>query len=188
MGEAHQRKKEPEQVRNALLECAARMTAEQGLAHVSLEAVARAAGVTKGGLLHHFPNKNALIEAMFEKMVTELDQLIDEYMDRDEMAFGRFTRAYVEAAFSDVSPDPADPWEALCMSSIIEPELQKRWSDWMVSRLKRHEATDNDPMLEIVRMAADGALFAFLTKAHNSEFIFDAPGLRARLLALTRQP
>jgi AcrR family transcriptional regulator len=187
MGEAHQRKKEPEQVRNALLDCAAKMTAEHGLANVTLEAVARAAGVTKGALFHHFPNKKVLIEAMFEKMVSQLDQLIDGYMADDEMEYGRFSRAYVEVAISDVSLDPLDPWASLCMSSMSEPELQKKWAEWMVHRLKVHKSTDNDPMLEIVRLAADGAWLAFMMQAHNSELTLDVPGLRARLIALTRK-
>lgn len=35
-----------------------------GIAALSLNAVAREAGVSKGGLLHHFPNKQALIFAL----------------------------------------------------------------------------------------------------------------------------
>lgn len=45
--------------------CAAVTVAlEDGFGHVTMEAVARRAGVSKGGLLYHFPNKTRLIEGM----------------------------------------------------------------------------------------------------------------------------
>jgi AcrR family transcriptional regulator len=35
-----------------------------GLAHLAIEAVAREAGFSKGGVLYHFPTKESLIEGM----------------------------------------------------------------------------------------------------------------------------
>ncbi|MGO7697024.1 TetR/AcrR family transcriptional regulator, partial [Rhizobium leguminosarum] len=55
------RKKQPDVVRQALLDCATKLALEHGLAAVSFQAVASAAGVTKGGLFHHFPYKRLLI-------------------------------------------------------------------------------------------------------------------------------
>ena len=63
MTNAHERKKQPEVVRRNLLDCAAKLAAEQGVAALSVQAVADAAGVTKGGLFHHFPSKQVLLEA-----------------------------------------------------------------------------------------------------------------------------
>ena len=57
MQSPHRRKKQPEQVRRSLLDCAAQIAVEQGLASVTIQAVAEAAGVTKGGLFHHFASK-----------------------------------------------------------------------------------------------------------------------------------
>ncbi|MBP8939478.1 MAG: helix-turn-helix transcriptional regulator, partial [Agrobacterium sp.] len=62
MTNAHERKKQPEIVRRSLLDCAAKLAADQGVAALSIQAVADAAGVTKGGLFHHFASKQALLE------------------------------------------------------------------------------------------------------------------------------
>ncbi|RYG89090.1 MAG: TetR/AcrR family transcriptional regulator, partial [Alphaproteobacteria bacterium] len=70
---AHKRKKQPELVRRALIDHAARLAVEQGLAAVTVQAVSDAAGVTKGGFMHHFPSKQALVDAVF----TELIEIID---------------------------------------------------------------------------------------------------------------
>ncbi len=44
-----------------------------GIAALSLNAVAREAGV-KGGLLHHFPNKQALIFALFARLLAIMER------------------------------------------------------------------------------------------------------------------
>ena len=47
-----------------LLDAAEKVVVQRGIANLTLEAIATEAGMSKGGLLHHFPNKDRLIEAM----------------------------------------------------------------------------------------------------------------------------
>ena len=50
----YERRKEPEKVRAALIAATASIIAEHGLGKLTVDGVARAAGVIKGGLFHHF--------------------------------------------------------------------------------------------------------------------------------------
>ena len=50
--------------RENLLVAAETVIIEKGFAHLTLEAVAAQANLSKGGLLYHFPTKDALIEAL----------------------------------------------------------------------------------------------------------------------------
>ncbi len=52
---------------------AERVVAREGAAHLTLDAVAREAGISKGGLLYNFPNKEALLQAMVTAMIGRLD-------------------------------------------------------------------------------------------------------------------
>jgi AcrR family transcriptional regulator len=133
MGLAHQRKKEPERVRRAILESAAAVAAEQGFKGLSLDAVARAAGITKGGLIHHFPNKQSLLDAICAGLVATLDERMDAQMAGDPVERGRFTRAYVVLALtgSGTAAAARDPWISLCAAAIHIPELQRAWSVWL---------------------------------------------------------
>jgi AcrR family transcriptional regulator len=181
---AYERKKQPELVRRALLDSAARLAAEQGLAAVTIQAVADAAGVTKGGLFHHFQSKQALVEAMFTDLLLRLDMEIDSRIARDAMAFGCFTRAYVDVLFSDGDWSLASPWSALSISMTVEPGLRALWTGWTHKRLERHRATDNAPMLDIVRLATDGAWISY---AGQTEVMPQATrNIHAQLVALTR--
>lgn len=78
--EAQHRKKDPVRLHRQLLESAAMIAGRDGIAALSLNAVAREAGVSKGGLLHHFPNKQALIFALFARLLAIMEKAISELM------------------------------------------------------------------------------------------------------------
>jgi AcrR family transcriptional regulator len=54
---------------NTIIDAAEAVVIEAGASHMTLDAVAAKAGVSKGGLLHHFPNKVALLVAMVERQI-----------------------------------------------------------------------------------------------------------------------
>src|SRR5215469_14026355 len=59
--------------RDRLLDAAERVVAESGATHLTLDAVAKSAGVSKGGLLYHFPSKEALLEGMLSRHFQDVD-------------------------------------------------------------------------------------------------------------------
>ncbi|MGC1728438.1 MAG: TetR/AcrR family transcriptional regulator, partial [Steroidobacteraceae bacterium] len=59
--------------RERLLDAAERLVAEMGAAHLTLDGVAKFAGVSKGGLLYHFPSKDSLLEGMLTRHLGEVD-------------------------------------------------------------------------------------------------------------------
>ena len=88
-----------------LLRAAADLFAREGFAAASLDAVASAAGVTKGSLYHHFDGKVALFEAVAERQEAELSQRVAAIAaaERDPWQV-----AYAGVrAFLDESQDPA---------------------------------------------------------------------------------
>ncbi|GEO84190.1 MULTISPECIES: TetR/AcrR family transcriptional regulator [Alphaproteobacteria] len=187
MANAHMRKKEPDKVRRSLLDRTAKLAVDQGPAAITIQAVATAAGVTKGGLLHHFANKQALLEAVFADLLKQLTDEIDRYMAEDPQPFGRFTRAYVRAAFADHKLGVRSPWAALSVTMVADPGMRRLWSDWLDGHLAAHRATDDTPLLEIVRLAADGVWMADLMGQDRAE-PRDMTGLEPQLLALASRP
>jgi len=62
--------------RARILDAARTLARDTGTVHLSLDAVAAEAGVSKGGLLYHFPSKTRLLEALVEDYVARYDQAI----------------------------------------------------------------------------------------------------------------
>lgn len=181
MDNPHKRKKEPETVRRALLDSAASIAASQGFAAVTMQTVAAAANVTKGGLIHHFPNKQALVEAMALDQLDQLDASIDGYIAADPENHGRFTRAYVMASLDPKNFGSASAWGAIAASVGADPAMRTVWEKWLADRLEQHRDTDSGMALQVVRLAADGGWFAYLMGGTP------APALRDFLLGLTKE-
>ncbi|MDD7972408.1 TetR/AcrR family transcriptional regulator [Roseinatronobacter alkalisoli] len=59
--------------RHRILNAAETLARTLGPANISLDAVAAAAGVSKGGLLYHFPSKARLLEGVVENHLKNLD-------------------------------------------------------------------------------------------------------------------
>lgn len=60
--------------RTQVLDAAAELVAEVGAKRLTLDAVAGRAGISKGGLLYNFPNKEALLQAMVQRFIDEQEE------------------------------------------------------------------------------------------------------------------
>ena len=69
--------------KDIILDAAEAIVCESGAAHMTLDAVAERAKVSKGGLIYNFPTKEALLQAM-------IGRLIDGFEDQREQ-FARGT-------------------------------------------------------------------------------------------------
>lgn len=68
--------------RDRLLDAAERVVVESGATHLTLDAVAKSAGVSKGGLLYHFPSKEALLEGMLARHFQDVDAEVTKRLAR----------------------------------------------------------------------------------------------------------
>ncbi len=168
--ETPRRTRNPDDKIERVLDAARKILADGGyLTRFSLSAVAAEAGVSKGGLLHHFPSKEALLRGLSESLIDRFeDQLIVEMAKEPEGTPGRFARAYINTAFSDEYG-----------SSQISPILLafNRYSadgGPVESRFKafqhRLENDGLDPTAaNLIRMAIDGMLYTEMIDAEPIE-------------------
>ena len=63
--------------RERLLDAAERLVLETGAGHLTLDAVAKFAGISKGGLLYHFPSKDSLLEGMLTRYLHDIDARVE---------------------------------------------------------------------------------------------------------------
>lgn len=74
----------PAPARDRVLDAFEALLIEQGERAATLDAVARAAGVSKGGLLYHFPSKDALVDGLVVRLDERLAEDIDRIRTSDE--------------------------------------------------------------------------------------------------------
>lgn len=146
------------------MEAAGAIAASQGLEALTLEGVARRAGVSKGGLLHHFPSRRALVEGLCADLYARWDEEIARYMQADPVAEGRFTRAYVRTVTAgSYSPFDIRLVGALVMTMNTDEGLREQWALWLAGYLARDG--EGTVARRMARAAADGLWLAGYTGA-----------------------
>jgi AcrR family transcriptional regulator len=144
--------------RESLLRAAATVVAERGYSALTLDAVGAATGVSKGGLLYHFPTKEALVAALLEDLLTGFDADQSAAHDADPTPPGAWTRAYLTASAAPPQDESAELAAVALLAavgydpSLLEP-LQNQYRNWV-------ERLDDDGLpgvdAHVVRLAADG--------------------------------
>ncbi|MGW0003015.1 TetR/AcrR family transcriptional regulator [Nocardia grenadensis] len=175
--------RDKERTRLAVLEAAERMFAERG-GRVSLSDIAAAAGVTKGGLMHHFPNRDALLAGVTEHLIAKVWAEIHECIDLSENRPGKFTRGYVRALTSgSESVARAFSPTGLVVTLGTVSGLEQLFAE---DARRLDEAFDADGLApgttSVIRFAAEG-----LATAVNSPYLAAdrLESARAQLLAMT---
>lgn len=140
-----------------ILKSASRVVEKSGVAHMTLEEVAAEAKVSKGGLLYHFPSKEALIEGMVEDFIAQFDQFFEHKKTDQEP--GSFTRAYLESATLFEAATATGIMSAIANNRSLLAPLHEAYARWQ-SRLE-HDGID-PALATLVRLVADGLWFSFL--------------------------
>ena len=157
MTNAHRRRKQPDIVRHQLMDVAARLCLENGLHGLTLDGVAKEAGVSKGGLLHHFPSKQALLDALSQCCLDDLERRLAEQLEKDgERTKGRFARAYLKVLVDSQDRPDRERWDNLGSLFMSDAGMRKHWHKWLTRQLAEHAETDDGISSVIVRLAADG--------------------------------
>jgi len=172
--------------RESILLAAQRIVAKHGAGHLTIEKVAREAGLSKGAVLYHFPAKEELVRGMVAYMVENFNRLLRHLAEAENHSPGAGTRAYVRACLQ--GPVEADQSAAGLLAAVAtNPKLlgtlREHFLEWQrfieKDGIRATRATT-------VRLAADGLWFCEL-------FGFRLPNARLRkqviseLMRLTRK-
>jgi AcrR family transcriptional regulator len=112
-----------EAMREKLTQAALSLLSEQGADAFTLDAVAKRAGVSKGGLLHHFPTKMALILHILRSLLNQFDQQVSARYHTLPEGKGRWLKAYVLITFQEEVPISLYVSLMLLGSALDSPEL-----------------------------------------------------------------
>lgn len=172
--------------RDRILEAGYGIAGQSGVAAVTLDAVADRAGVSKGGLLYHFPSKEALIGGMVDGLCRTFADLADAAARADPEPAGRSARAYLAASAGELWQ--SSRWLALVGALMVSPGLLDSWRAEVAAGRVADETENADPVAAaIVRLAADGLWLAGVLGLPAPD-----PQLRAAILAqldqMTRRP
>jgi AcrR family transcriptional regulator len=156
-------KKNPIETREKLIQAAAQLVVSKGINRVTLEQVALEAGVSKGGLLHHFPTKQALLNGLMEQVGKVFKARLEKFMSLETSDQpGRLARAYIRASF-EYEADELQLTNAIAKVVSEFPELLLELQEEFV-QLDQEMQSDGLPAARaiVIRLACDGLWFSEL--------------------------
>lgn len=144
--------------RERLLRAAAEVIRRDGPQAPTLEAVAAQAGVSKGGLLYHFPSKQALLDALIAWWIEEFESDVD---GRSDGTPDGWVRAYLSACDVDAMTEEERAVQlGLVTAMASEPD---KMADVRARNRAWHEralAAPDPEAAMIVLLASDGMWLA----------------------------
>lgn len=149
------------ETRDLIFAACSRILQRDGLASLTLAAVALEAGLSKGGLLYHFPSKVALIEALFQHHMDRFNARVQEIVTMEEAGAGGWLRAYARASVEQITdPDQASLFASLFAAGERYPTvlalMRQSYDEWQAEMA----ACDLEPTTALlVRLAVDGFWF-----------------------------
>jgi AcrR family transcriptional regulator len=143
------------ETRVVLLDAAETIISRDGVASLTLEAVAQEAGVSKGGLLYHFSGKRALIAGLLSHQMETFQERLDAELEREPDAPGRRLRAFIRAS-AQTQPNP-NYSAGLIASIATDPTLldlvrrkRETWREWT------HDDGIDPTTATLVHLSLDG--------------------------------
>ena len=153
-------KAEAMQTRDSILQAAARIIARLGVSAFTIESVAHEAGVTKGGVLHHFPSKETLIDGLIDGVIESFNKRLTAELEVEpEGAAGRWLRAYIRTVFS-MQYEDKNLIPALAAAVAADHQILARIRrDLEQSQLAAVQDGLDPVEATIIRLAVDGIVF-----------------------------
>ncbi|MCF1742020.1 TetR/AcrR family transcriptional regulator [Paradevosia shaoguanensis] len=141
--------------RNAVLDAAEKVVSERGIGALTIDAVAKASGISKGGVQYAFGTKDDLIGAMIDRWEAEFDAETAALRNGDETAQS-MVQAHAEATrhFDEASVDRA----AVMLAAMMQDKDRlARTRAWYEARLNAIDtSTEEGRRLRLAFLATEG--------------------------------
>ncbi|WGW11040.1 TetR/AcrR family transcriptional regulator [Saxibacter everestensis] len=145
-----------QQTREKILDALEKVLVQDGPQAVTLEAVAKSAGVSKGGLLYHFGSKQELIGGLVDRLAEVTDK---------EIAEARTGQQSVARWFLETSvPGPEDEmslyWSVIAVlrtadgaEDSVSKRIESIFTHWIDAL---HDEVKDPVLAETIRLVGDG--------------------------------
>lgn len=146
-----------------LLDAATDIIMEHGVHYLTLDEVAKTAGVSKGGLLYHYPSKEALLTAIVERLQTEQNELYESLQADGNGPVEAFVRLFDETKLHpERSPIHIDAEKMIAFLTLfaVDQEYAERWKHDLDTFFAAFQQTSDPVETMIIRYALEGMMMS----------------------------
>lgn len=146
-----------ESAKAKLLESAKKILKEEGYEKFTLDSLAKRTGVSKGGVLYHFPTKEMLIQEIIQNLIIRFENRLNS--ENNETDSSSWTLRYFQATLDDLEDSDLQSSgiiAALASNPHLLLPLVEKYAAWK-QKFKKEKIDQS--LADILRYAADGIWF-----------------------------
>lgn len=146
-----------------LLDAATTIIMDNGVHQLTLDEVAKTAGVSKGGLLYHYPSKEALLTAIVERLQQEENELYESLQREGFGPVEAFVRLFDETKLHpERSPIQIDAEKMISFITLfaVDQEYAARWKRDLDAFFETFQQTSDPAETMIIRYALEGMMMS----------------------------
>lgn len=147
--------RKPTIAREGLIELAEEIVRSEGAAGLTIDALAKRAGISKGGVQYSFSSKDDLIRALIERWTHQFDALLG---DMDDVPPADLVRKYINVMRGSQAAMNAK-MAGLMIAYIQNPENVSETREWYRSMFERLGGATEDAQAARVALLAVEGLF-----------------------------
>ena len=136
------------------MQAALTIIARDGPARLTLDAIARESGMSKGGLTHQFPTKEAVLKALLEHQIEYFADFTERYLAEMATASAQPQLAAQIATLREAITQPGSVALAILGALTQDPSLLSQTRDASGKTVDAIKAEAADPQLALLRWAA----------------------------------
>ncbi|WP_029002880.1 TetR/AcrR family transcriptional regulator [Azorhizobium doebereinerae] len=143
-----------ERSRKAILDAALTIIARDGPGRLTLDAIARESGISKGGLMHQFRTKEAVLKALLEHQIAHFDVFSKAYQSGPGAKHPEQVLASQIVTIRETTSDPHSVFFAILGALAQDPGLLSISRERSAERVEGIKAEAADPDLALLRWSA----------------------------------
>ncbi|HEX3982384.1 MAG TPA: TetR/AcrR family transcriptional regulator [Acidisoma sp.] len=140
--------------RDAAIAAALAIVTREGATRLTIDAIARESGISKGGILHHFRTKEAVLKALLEHQIESGNAVTQSFLAGMPPHHPERHLAAQIAAYRSAVAHPKSATFAIATAMAESPELLAELRERGAKRIEIVKAEAQDPTIALVRWSA----------------------------------
>jgi len=161
MENPYKRKKEPELNKQLILDTATDIAAAGDWHQVTFQAIADKTGLSKGGIIHHFSNKEELLDELMKESLHELTEWVQSYKKRIGGDHIDGSAAYLKFVISKGKDERyRKTMRTVVQAIMFNAQYRERWEKWYKENILPGNGKDLPVKSLVTLLVADGIWYA----------------------------
>lgn len=143
MNDNYKRKKDPVENRRLILEAAIELANSLELSQISFDSLAKKCGLSKGGIIHHFPTKEAIFHTLFTESFEEYRNLVQQEMKSANLSNPSIALLRVTIRCRK-DENHRKLMKVIFKSLVNNEQYCKQWNKWFVDEITANLDDENE--------------------------------------------